>query len=456
MNIRSKLALQFSAIVATILSVFSIGVYSLSENYRQEEFFSRLESRAITTARLFVSVEEVNKDLLRIIDKNSIHSLFQERVLVFDAADSLVYSSVEDLQANVSGALLKNIRHRGKIAYSENSVEYVGLKYTGAQGDFVVISSAYDRYGMSKLKNLRDVMLAGFLASILLIVALGYVFAGQALQPLARINDEISDIGEGNLNRRVNEGNGKDEIARLGMNFNHMLHRLETAFTTQKQFVSSASHELRNPLAAITSQLQMMLEKRRSQEEYEQSLRSLLEDTQTLVSLTNGLLLLAQSDVDKQRLLFTKVRIDELLFTAQNELRKAQPKYHFIFEYGTLPDDDTLLLINGNDHLLKTAFINLMDNACKFSSNHTVNIRIGVDKRTIQVAFTDIGEGIPLEDQPLIFTPFFRGKHATSHVPGYGIGLALSQRIVAFHRGTIHLQSTPGKGSCFTIKLPRE
>lgn len=455
MNIRSKLALQFSAIVATILSAFSIGVYSLSENYRQEEFFSRLESRAITTARLFVSVEEVNKELLRIIDKNSIHSLFQEKVLVFDAADSLVYSSVEDTQIHVSRDLLKNIRHRGKIDYAENSVEYVGLKYTGAQGDFVVISSAYDRYGLSKLKNLRDVLVAGFLASILLIVALGYVFAGQALHPLARINDEISDIGEGNLNRRVKEGNGKDEIARLGMNFNHMLHRLETAFAMQQQFVSSASHELRNPLAAITSQLQMMLEKRRSLEEYEHSLRSLLEDTQTLVSLTNGLLLLAQSDMDKQRLLFTKVRIDELLFTAQNELRKAQPRYHFVFEYGTLPDDDSLLLINGNDHLLKTAFINLMDNACKFSSNHTVNIYIEVKKHTIQVAFADSGEGISAEDQHLIFTPFFRGKHTASHVPGYGIGLALCQRIVAFHRGTIHLQSSPGQGSRFTIQLPR-
>jgi signal transduction histidine kinase len=253
----------------------------------------------------------------------------------------------------------------------------------------------------------------------------------------------------------VSEGNGKDEIAQLGMNFNHMLHRLETAFTMQQQFVNSASHELRNPLASITSQLQMMLEKRRTQEEYEQSLRSLLEDTQTLVALTNGLLLLAQSDMDKQRLLFNKVRIDELLFAAQNELHKAQPKYHFIFEYGTLPEDDTLLLIHGNDQLLKTAFTNLMDNACKFSANHTVNIRIGVEKNTLQVAFSDSGEGIPVEDQPLIFTPFYRGRHATSHVPGYGIGLALCQRIVAFHRGSIKLESVSGKGSCFTIQLPR-
>lgn len=456
MNIRSKLALQFSTIVATILSVFCIGIYSLSEKYRQEEFFSRLESRAITTARLFVSVEEVNKDLLRIIDKNSIHSLFQERVLVFDSSDSLVYSSVEENEARVVPELLQSIRYKGKMEYEENELEYVGLKYTGQQGDFVIISSAYDRYGRSKLKNLRDILLAGFLLGILIIVASGHIFAGQALQPLARINDEISDIGEGNLSRRVNEGNGKDEIARLGMNFNHMLNRLETAFNMQKQFVSSASHELRNPLAAITSQLQMMLDKRRTVEEYEQSLQSLLEDTQTLVALTNGLLLLAQSDIDKQRLLFSKVRIDELLFTAQNELSKAQPKYHFLFEYSTFPDDDLLLQVNGNEHLLKTALVNLMDNACKFSANKTVQIKLGVNADTVQIAFSDQGDGIPPEDLPLIFTPFFRGRHTTSSVPGYGIGLALCQRIVTFHRGAIMVESVPGKGSCFTIRLPRE
>jgi signal transduction histidine kinase len=454
MNIRIKLAFWFSAIAATILIAFCIGVYSLSENYRQEEFFSRLESRGITTARLFVTVKEVDKELLHIIDQNSIHALFQEKVLVFDQQDSLVYSSVDNLESKIPPTLLHSIRTNGKLEYVIGEVEHVGLTYQGQQGEFVIVSSAYDRYGRSKLQNLRYVLVMGFLIGVLLIVIAGYVFAGQALQPLVRINEEISDIGEGNLNRRVNEGNGKDEIAQLGQNFNKMLHRLETAFGMQQQFVSSASHELRNPLAAITSQLQMMLEKRRTEEEYEQSLRSLLEDTQTLVALTNGLLLLAQSDIDKQRLLFTNVRVDELLFAAQNELRRAQPEYHFLFEYDSLPEDESTLSIKGNEHLLKTAFLNLMDNACKFSPDHTVRIRIGAEYKSVSISFADRGEGIVAEEQGLIFTPFFRGKHATSSVPGHGIGLALCQRIVQFHGGTISLQTEIGRGSQFTIHLP--
>jgi len=454
MNIRTKLAFIFSAIVATILTVFCLGVYSLSENYRREEFFSRLESRGITTARLFVTVKEVDKELLHIIDQNSIHALFQEEVLVFNQLDSLVYSSLNNLKSKFTPKLLQEIRQKGKLEYVVNDIEHVGMTYASPQGEFVVVSSAYDRYGRSKLQNLRNVLITGFLLGVMFIVFSGYIFAGQALQPLVRINEEIANIGEGNLNRRVSEGNGQDEIAQLGKNFNNMLHRLETAFGMQQQFVSSASHELRNPLASITSQLQMMLEKRRTEEEYEQSLRSLLEDTQTLVALTNGLLLLAQSDIDKQRLLFTRVRVDEILFAAQNELRKAQPNYHFLVEYDAFPEEESALSIKGNEHLLKTAFLNIMDNACKFSKDHTVNIRIGQGNNLIHISFKDHGEGIGLEEQKLIFTPFFRGKHATSSIPGHGIGLALCQRIVQFHQGFIALDSKPGDGSQFTIYLP--
>lgn len=454
MNIRTKLALRFTAIVATILTVFCIGVYSLSDNYRREEFFSRLESRGITTARLLVSVKEVDKNLLQIIDRNSIHALYQEKVMVFDSHDNLVYSSLDDLDADVTPEMLRQIRARKKMELVREEIESVGLLFEGQNGEFVVISSAFDRYGRSKLQNLREVLMWGFLIGVLLIVISGYLFAGQALRPLARINEEISIIGERNLALRVNEGNGRDEIAQLGINFNKMLHRLERAFEMQQQFVSSASHELRNPLASITSQLQMMLEKKRTTEEYENSLRSLLEDTQTLVALTNGLLLLAQSNIDKRRLIFSRVRIDELLFAAQNELRKVQPDYHFQFEYDALPEDESLLSVKGNEHLLKTAFLNFMDNACKFSPDHAVRIRIGASKNIITISFVDNGNGIPLEDQALVFTPFYRGQYVTSSIPGHGIGLALCQRILQLHDGEIKLHSTPGKGCEFVVQLP--
>ena len=454
MNIRTQLTLRFTIIVATIMVAFCLSVYLLSEDYRREEFFSRLESRALTTARLYVTVQEVDEKLLRIIDKNSIYALFEEKVLIFNPNNQLVYSSLDDLEVDHSPKLLNEIRQQRKMEYTEGQIEHVGLVYVGEQGEFVVISSAFDRYGRSKLQNLRNVLFTGLFVGLLIIVISGAVFAGQVLQPLARINEEISSIGEGNLSRRISEGNRHDEIARLAMNFNDMLRRLESAFEVQQQFVSSASHELRNPLAAITGELQMMLEKERTSQEYEQSLRSLLEDAQTLVELTNGLLMLAQSNIEKQRQHFKALRVDETLFAAQNELSKAHPDYHFLFEYDTVPEDESLLTVLGNDHLLKTAFVNLMDNACKFSDDHTVRIRLGISGRSVSISFSDNGVGIPSEEQEMVFTPFFRGQHATSGVRGHGIGLPLCRRIVRLHNGDVSLHSAPGKGSRFKVSLP--
>lgn len=454
MNIRTKLTLRFSAIVATILVVFSLAIYFLSENYRREEFYARLESRAITTARLFVTVQEVDEKLLRIIDMNSIYAMFQEKVLVFDPTDKLIYSSLDDLKVDYSEELLAETREKKKIQYTVDDIEHVCTIFAGKDGEFVVISSAYDRYGRSKLQNLRNVLIIGLIIGILIIVLAGAAFAGQVLQPLARMNTEVSNISAGNLSQRINEGNQHDEIARLAMNFNDMLYRLEAAFEVQQQFVSNASHEMRNPLAAITSQLQLILDKKRTPEEYEVAMHSVLDDTKTLVDLTNGLLTLAQSGIEKQRFQFSPVRLDEVLFEAQNELRKAHEDYHFLLEYEVFPEDESQLMIPGNEQLLKTAFLNLMDNACKFSFDHTVRIRVAASQDSIDIVFSDNGRGIPEDEYELIFSPFYRNSEVQSTVKGHGIGLSLCRRIVELHNGIISVRSTLGEGSSFQVQLP--
>ncbi len=454
MNIRTKLILQFSLIVASILIGFSVAIYLLSENYRQEEFYSRLEGRAVSTVRLLVSVQEVDKELLRIIDKNSIYALFQEKVLIINKDNQLVYSSLDDFEVNYSVELIEEIRQKHKVEYASNGNEIVGVSYIDKKGAFVVIASAYDRYGRSKLENLYQVLLIGLGIGILFGILAGIFFSRQMLEPLARMNAELSEISAGNLNIRVDEGNRKDEIAQLAMNFNHMLERIESAFAIQQQFVSNASHELRNPLAAISSQLQLVLSQRRSVEEYELVLQSLLDDAHSLVNLTNGLLNLAQSGIGNQQSLFVPVRVDEALFAAQNELSKSRPHYHFLIEYDVMPEDESRLIVLGNEQLLKTAFSNLMDNACKFSSDHTTRIGFLSVGDFIEISFKDKGIGIPLKEQAQIFSPFFRGSNVTSLNKGYGIGLSLCQRIVQLHSGTLQLESTPGKGSNFRIRLP--
>jgi len=379
--------------------------------------------------------------------------MFQEKVLVFNELNKVVYSSLDDFTVDYSDSLINEVKRREKVEYSKNGNEFVGITYSAGDRKFVVIASAYDRYGNSKLNNLAHVLWAGLFVGLLSTVLFGVVFSKLVLTPLARMNAEVSGISAGNLSRRIDEGNKRDEIAQLAINFNKMLERIEAAFNIQRQFVSSASHELRTPLNAISSQLQLLLSQRRSPEEYEKALNSLLEDARALVNLTNGLLNLAQFNIDRQRDQFRPVRVDEVLFAAQQELGKSRPNYHFQIEYGTMPDEESQLQIKGDETLLKTAFLNLMDNACKFSEDKSVKITFIARRNSIEISFEDKGIGIPQEDLKKIFMPFFRGGNARAHTQGHGIGLSLSHRIVQLHGGTIEIHSTVGQGSDFRVNF---
>lgn len=455
MNIRARLTLRFSLIVGTLLASFSLAVYLLSADYRQDEFFTRLESRALTTARLLLTVQEVDLNMLRIIERNSIYALAEEKVLVFDKSNQLFYSSVDDFEAGYPPELLDRIRREKHVYYTQNEFEHVGLMYSEGGAAYVVIASAFDRYGRSKLHNLRNLLLLGLLLCIGVIILAGHYFAGEALRPLAKMNSEISEITAGNLDSRVTSSDPKDEIGQLAQNFNQMLERLETSFEMQRQFVSNASHELRTPLATVISQLQVTLDKERSASEYHHAIQSVLDDVQGLVALTNGLLSLAQSDLQRNKdLSFKPVRVDEILYAAQDDLSKNRPDYRFQIEYIELPEEEEALTVRGNENLLRTAFLNFMDNACKFSPDRSVQVAISFPEGQIEIRFSDRGIGIPPAETERIFEPFYRAPNAHATSKGHGIGLSLCRRIVQLHGGTIRLESTLGKGSSFVVALP--
>lgn len=457
MNIRLKLSLQFALLSAGILLLFSLIIYSLSEYQRQQEFYFRLGTRALTTARLLITVEEIDRNLLDIIEKNSVRSLFNETIEVYDYEDNLIYSRHRkvDSVATFPKYMIAETRQYTEYQGHLGPNECVGLHYRDLKfGNFVVLISAEDRYGWAQIKDLRRVLWQGFSIGLLIILLAGLFFSRRVLAPIAKLNEEISSITAGNLNRRVPIENPRDELGLLASNFNQMLTRLEAAFDVQRQFVSSASHELRTPLMALTSQIQMVLSKTRSPEEYQSILHSLNEDTQKLIALSNGLLVLAQSSLEKQKQLFRPIRVDEIVLNAQNDLVKMHPNYRFSIEYDQLPEEESSLNVNGNETLLRTAFINLMENGCKFSQNHSVKISISFTSREIRIAFADDGIGIPLAEQEYIFRPFYRASNAQNQTLGNGIGLALSRRIIELHDGALHVQSLPGQGSVFEVRLP--
>ncbi|MBD2752226.1 sensor histidine kinase [Spirosoma validum] len=453
MTIRNRIALQFSLIVASILIVFSILIYFVSATYRREEFYDRLKNKARTTVRFLIEVKEVDRELLKIIDRNTLTALIDEKVLIFDARNRLIYSSVDDQVIHYQTALLDEVRQQKDVETFSGSNELIGLLYQQNGQDLVVLASAYDKFGKSKLDNLRLTLGWGLLAGLSITIGLGIFFAGQSLRPISQINQQVSTITARNLQQRLDEGNRQDEIARLAMNFNDVLQRLQQAFEQQRSFVSHASHELRTPLAALKSEIQLGLRRPLTVTEHSEILANLMVDTDRLINLTNSLLLLARTMETSHQVSFQPIRIDDVIFVAKDELTGAKPTYRVEVDYTNIPDTETETVVKGNEDLLKQVLLNLFDNACKYSSDHTAQVRISTNERHCQITIQDRGIGMSDDDVRRIFEPFYRAQNALGF-EGFGIGLSISAKLIELHQGTLTVDSKLGEGSTFIISLP--
>lgn len=452
MPIRTRLALAFIVIVALILLASSFAIYFFSADYREEEFYSRLNNKANTIAGLLIEVEQVDAELLKIISGKDAGTLPEEKVIIYNYQNDVMYSTDTEGFLHITEELIDRVRLEDEVRFTQEKHEVIGVMYTDQYDRFVVFAGAIDRFGLSKLRNLRTILFIVFGISMVIVFIAGRIYAGRALEPISRLIKGIAGVDYQNLNRSLDEGNGQDEIAQLTQSFNNMLRRLEAAFKMQRNFVANASHELRTPLTAITGQLEVVLMKSRSGEEYKEALESVLEDIKNLNVTSDRLLLLAQASSETTEINFTHVRIDDVLWQAQAELLKRKPNYIVDINFGALLDDERAITVLGNDNLLKTVFLNLLDNGCKFSDNHTVRVFLNVKFNIVNIEVSDSGRGISPVDLPHIFEPFYRSHNAIT-VRGHGIGLSLVERIIKMHKGNIKVESELGKGTRFTINL---
>lgn len=453
MNIRNKLLLLFVSIVAVILSATSLAVYFFSADYRKDEFYTRLTSKAKNVARLAIEVEEITHTVLLKIESDNPMSLSKEEVGVYNSNNVALYRSDDQTVVEVNKTLLDEVRRKKEIRFSKGDYECLGYLHTDRFGDFVVIIAAVDIYGYTKMSNLRTILSVVFGGAILITFISGYFYVGRVLQPISKVIREVDDISATSLHRRVVAGNGKDEMSQLSSTFNKMLERIETAFTTQKNFIANASHEIRNPLTAILGQIDVTLLNQRSAPEYTKVLQSLREDITNMKTVSNRLLLLAQASVEDVEKRFTALRLDELLWDSRAELNKLHPSYSISIEMDETIDDESKLVVNGDEQLLKAAISNVLDNGCKYSVNNKVSVLLKSNGDKAMLEFKDRGIGIPDEDLPHLFEPFYRG-HNTENYKGNGIGLSLAYRIIKSHFGDIRIESQVNQGTVLTILLP--
>lgn len=454
MQIRTRLTVQFSLLVSAIMLVAFLAIYYFTYANTSEDFYDRLRSKAVSTAELLLKVRQVDTDLLKVFDKSNRDLIFNENILIFDEKNRLIYTNTDSLSIHVSNYWLDEIRRNEQIRYTDGDYKVVGIYYKYPFNKAVVMLGAQDLYGRANLSNLRTMLAVIFVFVTAIVAFAGWLFAQRALLPISRVMNEVEGILPQKLDTRLDVPNQQDEIGRLTTTFNKLLDRIETAFRMQKTFVANVSHELKNPLTKISSQLEVSLLKERSTDEYKNTMHSVLEDIQQLSQLSNALLELAKVSEDRRDILTETVRLDELLWDTRTSISQTNRQYRVQLDLGELPEDDTWLEVIGNPTLLKTAFLNLIDNACKFSDDNSVYVSLAASQEAIEVTFSDYGKGIPEQDHTLIFQPFFRGDN-TASVRGYGIGLSLVDRIMKLHNGTIRMEPNEPVGTTFILTFLR-
>lgn len=453
MKLRTRLTILFALLTAIILLLFATVIYFTAKENRETEFYNLLKKEAITKANLFLNAK-VEKKILQDIYHNNRKILNEVEVAIYDTSFVLLYHDAVDIDfVKETKQMINEINAEGEIEFYQKRWQVIGLRYKFEGRNFIITAAAYDQYGYNKLNSLLTNIIIVFVASILFILIAGVFFSKKAFKPVSEMINEARNISATNLDLRLSTKGTKDELSELANTFNEMLNRLENSFDAQKHFVSNISHELRTPLAAIIAELELSANKDRTVVEYRIVISNALNDAQKLARLSNSLLDFAKASYDPVEINFRNVRIDEILLDARQQVQKANPDYKIDIHFENDFEHDNQISVNGNEYLLKVAFANLFENGCKFSDNKQSVVSISFGSEKIVLRFDDKGVGISEEDLKNIFIPFYRGENKKV-ADGNGIGLPLTQKIIALHKGTIKVLSKEDEGTTFTVELP--
>lgn len=294
------------------------------------------------------------------------------------------------------------------------------------------------------------------IAPVILIgsLGLGYLIAESSLRPLEGMVDEIAAISGGrSLHRRLAPVS-VDELALLGATVNRMLARLEESFSSLRRFTADASHELKTPLMVLRAGVERAMTNPKTPTEALRSLEEVLEEIHRMSEMVENLLTLARADEGDAVLAVEPHDLRELVSEAA-ETAGMLGEEPFISVRCEVPESPVLVPVDRAR--IRQLLLNLVTNAIKYTpSGGKVSLGL-VDKGdTVAIIMGDNGIGIPSGDVAHIFDRFYRVDTARSRTGGTGLGLAITKWIAEAHGGTITVQSRVGRGTVFTVTLPRD
>ncbi len=449
MKIKDRLALYFTIVSSLMLAAVLAAIYFFFIRSLQNQFFERLTDRTMVSAKLYLEADEISSDSLAKVRTQYLEKLHSEEVRIYDSKNKASFTDHLH-QPQWSDDVINKIRKSGFMRFHTGERQAVGIFYKDNQGDFVIIASAVDQSSHSRVKELLRIMFMVFLCMAVGILACARWLSRKMLQPLDFFIEEVSHVQSNNLSFRVKTSPQNDEIQLLAGNFNQLMEDLEQAFILQKTFVASASHELRTPLTRMVMAAEISLSKERAATSYRETLSSILEDAEALEQTFQSLVALAQSDIDQANAPIEPLAVQPWL---KEQINKWAAQYALFYEEEAALRPENPPLINVNQKLLHMALENLISNASKFSQKAPVLCQMTVEDSEVVIAIRDKGIGIDKQETKRIFQPFIRLSSDATY-EGSGMGLYITSKIIARYKGYILVESEPGKGSTFTIRLP--
>lgn len=292
----------------------------------------------------------------------------------------------------------------------------------------------------------------GLPVALLVAILGGYLLVRRALRPVERIAQKAQQITQHNLSERLPVTRSGDELERLSISLNLMIGRLEDAIQNSKRFVADASHELRTPLTVLRGELENLTQNGGLNEAERDTLGSMLEEVERLTHIVEGLVALSRLDAGDAKTEWVQFDLAELATTTADQMNLLAEDKGISVQCNS----NQSVLVEGDRARLKQVVVNLLDNAIKYTSRGG-SIQLSVTRQNGHAILdvTDSGIGIPAEAVPHVFDRFFRVDKARSRDEGgAGLGLSIVKSICTAHGAEVQVESAPGKGSRFRIKLP--
>lgn len=312
------------------------------------------------------------------------------------------------------------------------------------------VTAIFFHFGFISAPNIILPIIQLSIVSVIIGTTLSAILAKKILSPLVKISEALMEVGKGNFNIKLDTDKYHvDELKKMSHNFNIMVNELNNIETFRSDFITNVSHEFKTPLASIEGYTSLLQDKNLTEEEKNEYINKILNNTKRLSSLVSTILQISRLENQEIIVEKSKLKLDEQL---RQSLLLLEPKW--ASKNINLNIDLDPMIFYGNEELLMQVWTNLFSNAIKFTTdNGTIACMLKQSENWITITISDNGIGMYEDIQKHIFDKFYQGDKSHSS-EGNGLGLALVKRIIDLCSGTIEVQSEYGKGATFTIRLP--